>query len=215
MSGDGPGEATATIVHRVLGELGADSEVLLWNLVPTHPHLPGEPESNRRPTRGEIEAAHPFLERVARGRRLVPVGRLAQTELGGPYIRHPVARRRSGLSRRADSIACVPESLPIRRNTALLAATMAVNSAVLQLVAAVSSLTFVLVTGVEGLLGLGPAIFLTASALTAVPAGRSDGPVRAQARDPVRVRPGRARLLPDRPRDAARVDLRSWWRDSR
>jgi MFS family permease len=44
---------------------------------------------------------------------------------------------------------------------------------VLQLVAAVSSLTFVLVTGVEGLLGLGPAIFLTASALAAVPAGRA------------------------------------------
>jgi MFS family permease len=67
----------------------------------------------------------------------------------------------------------VAEQLPIRRNTALLAATMAVNSAVLQLVAAVSSLTFVLVTGVEGLLGLGPAIFLTASGLTAVPAGRT------------------------------------------
>src|SRR5438105_5462545 len=49
---------------------------------------------------------------------------------------------------------------------------MSVNSAVLQLVAAVSSLTFVLVTGVKGLLGLGPAIFLSASALTAVPAGR-------------------------------------------
>jgi MFS family permease len=60
----------------------------------------------------------------------------------------------------------------VRRNTVLLAATMAVNSAVLQLVAAVSSLTFVLVTGVRGLLGLGPAIFLTASALTSVPAGR-------------------------------------------
>ncbi len=67
----------------------------------------------------------------------------------------------------------MPEQLPIRRNTALLAATMAVNSAVLQLVAAVSSLTFVLVTGIEGLLGLGPAIFLTASGLTAVPAGRT------------------------------------------
>src|ERR671915_2656849 len=64
-------------------------------------------------------------------------------------------------------------SLPIRRNTVILAATMAVYSAVLQLVAAVSSLTFVLVTGVEGLLGLGPAIFLTASALAAVPAGRA------------------------------------------
>src|ERR687886_3109837 len=63
-------------------------------------------------------------------------------------------------------------NLPVRRNTLLLAATLAVNSAVLQLVAAVSSLTFVLVTGVRGLLGLGPAIFLSASGLTAVPAGR-------------------------------------------
>jgi MFS family permease len=50
---------------------------------------------------------------------------------------------------------------------------MAVYSAVLQLVAAVSSITFVLVTGIHGLLGLGPAIFLVASALTAVPAGRA------------------------------------------
>jgi MFS family permease len=62
--------------------------------------------------------------------------------------------------------------LPIRRNTLLLAAAMAVYSAVLQLVAAVSSITFVLVTGVHGLLGLGPAIFLVASGVTAVPAGR-------------------------------------------
>jgi len=48
-----------------------------------------------------------------------------------------------------------------------------VYSAVLQLVAAVSSITFVLVTGVRGLLGLGPAIFLLASALAALPAGRA------------------------------------------
>ena len=59
-----------------------------------------------------------------------------------------------------------------RRNTFLLAGAMAVYSAVLQLVAAVSSLTFVLVTGVEGLLGLGPAIFLISSGLAAAPAGR-------------------------------------------
>jgi MFS family permease len=64
-------------------------------------------------------------------------------------------------------------AVPVRRNTLILAATMAVYSAVLQLVAAVSSLTFVLVTGIEGLLGLGPAIFLAASALTALPAGRA------------------------------------------
>jgi MFS family permease len=62
--------------------------------------------------------------------------------------------------------------LPIRRNTLILGAAMAVYSSVLQLVAAVSSITFVLVTGVHGLLGLGPAIFLVASALAAVPAGR-------------------------------------------
>lgn len=61
---------------------------------------------------------------------------------------------------------------PVRRNTLLLAAAMAVNSATLQLVAAVSSITFVLVSGLESLLGLGPAIFLLSAALTSFPAGR-------------------------------------------
>jgi MFS family permease len=63
--------------------------------------------------------------------------------------------------------------LPIRRNTLLLAGSLTVFSGSIQLVAAISSLTFVLVTGVEGLLGLGPAIFLTAAALTAPFAGRA------------------------------------------
>jgi MFS family permease len=61
---------------------------------------------------------------------------------------------------------------PVRRNTVLLAAAMAVSSATLQLVAAVSSITFVLVSGLESLLGLGPAIFLLSAALTSFPAGR-------------------------------------------
>ena len=60
----------------------------------------------------------------------------------------------------------------VRRNTLLLASSLAVSSAVVQLVAAVSSLTFVLVTGARGLLGLGPAIFLIASGLTGLVAGR-------------------------------------------
>jgi MFS family permease len=64
------------------------------------------------------------------------------------------------------------QQFPIVRNTVLLGAANAVNSAVLQLVAAVSSLTFVLVTGVEGLLGLGPAIYLASSGVAALPAGR-------------------------------------------
>ena len=64
-------------------------------------------------------------------------------------------------------------SLPIRRNTALLSASLATSSAMLQLSAAVASLTLVLVLDVEGLLGLGPAIVLAAGALAALPAGRA------------------------------------------
>ena len=89
LTGAGPAEASATIVHRVLAELGLETRVLLWNLVPTHPHALGRPDTNRRPTRAEVEAAAPFLERLARGRRVVPVGRLAHAALGGDYVRHP------------------------------------------------------------------------------------------------------------------------------
>jgi len=48
-----------------------------------------------------------------------------------------------------------------------------VNSCLFQLAAAVNSLTFVEVTGVRGLLGLGPAIFLASSGFAALPAGRA------------------------------------------
>ena len=65
------------------------------------------------------------------------------------------------------------DGLPIARNTALLSAGLAANSAMLQLSAAVASLTLVLVLDVEGLLGLGPAIVLAAGALSALPAGRA------------------------------------------
>ncbi len=47
------------------------------------------------------------------------------------------------------------------------------NSCLFQLAAAVNSLTFVAITGIEGLLGLGPAIFLASSGLAALPAGRA------------------------------------------
>lgn len=62
--------------------------------------------------------------------------------------------------------------LPIRRNTILLAGAMAMLSASLQLVAAIASLTFVLVSGIGSLLGLGPAIFLASTGLSAQVAGR-------------------------------------------
>jgi uracil-DNA glycosylase family 4 len=86
LSGTGPAEATATIVHRVLAELGIEDDVLLWNVVPTHP---GTASSNRRPTRAEVVAARPFLDELTRGRRVVAVGRLAARVLDAPYVRHP------------------------------------------------------------------------------------------------------------------------------
>jgi MFS family permease len=64
------------------------------------------------------------------------------------------------------------ERFPIRRNVILLAATLTCLSGMVQLAVAVATVTLVLVTGVEGILGLGPAIFLTAGALAAYPAGR-------------------------------------------
>jgi hypothetical protein len=86
LTGSGPAEATATIVHRVLAQLGVEHEVLLWNIVPTHP---GSETSNRRPTRAEVEAASPFLDELTRGRVAIAVGRLAAAALDAPYVRHP------------------------------------------------------------------------------------------------------------------------------
>jgi uracil-DNA glycosylase len=86
VSGSGPAEGTATVVHGALAELGLDEDVLLWNVVPTHP---GDEWSNRRPTRAEVEAGLSFVYELARGRRVVPVGRVAHEALGGRYVRHP------------------------------------------------------------------------------------------------------------------------------
>ena len=86
LTGAGPAEATATIVRRVLARLGVEDEVLLWNVVPTHP---GSETSNRRPTRAEVAAASPVLDEVTRGRVAIAVGRLAAATLDAPYVRHP------------------------------------------------------------------------------------------------------------------------------
>jgi MFS family permease len=64
------------------------------------------------------------------------------------------------------------DGFPILRNTVLLAATLTCLSGMVQLAVAVATVTLVLVTGIEGILGLGPAIFLVAAALAALPAGR-------------------------------------------
>lgn len=51
LAGAGPAEASATIVHCVLAEVGLEGDVLLWDLVPTHPHRLGGP-AVRHPARG-------------------------------------------------------------------------------------------------------------------------------------------------------------------
>jgi uracil-DNA glycosylase len=100
LTGTGPAEATATIVHRVLAELGVADDVLLWNVVPTHP---GTASSNRPPRAAEIEAGLPFARQLAQGRRVIAVGRCAEAALGAQYVRHPshggAAEFRAGLLR--------------------------------------------------------------------------------------------------------------------
>jgi len=61
---------------------------------------------------------------------------------------------------------------PVARNTVLLAGSLTCLSGMLQLGVAVATTSLVLVTGIEGILGLGPAIFLLSGALSAMPAGR-------------------------------------------
>ena len=72
----------------------AERRVILWNTVPTHPHRPGEPLSNRRPTTAEIAAGSPLAMRLielVRPRTVVAVGRVAESILppGTTYVRHP------------------------------------------------------------------------------------------------------------------------------
>ena len=86
LTGTGPAEATATIVHRVLAQLGVEDDVLLWNVVPTHP---GTASSNRPPTRREVTEGRVFADELAAGRHVVAVGRVAYAALGGTYVRHP------------------------------------------------------------------------------------------------------------------------------
>jgi hypothetical protein len=86
LTGEGLAESTATIVHHTLLELGVEDDVLLWNVVPTHP---GSATSNRRPTAAEIGAGTPYARLLARNRTVVAVGRVADRALGLTGIRHP------------------------------------------------------------------------------------------------------------------------------
>jgi MFS family permease len=80
-------------------------------------------------------------------------------------------RWRGELRRR--TLGAIPNKLPIARNTILLSLGMAALYGMVELAAAVGPITFAAVSGLEGLVGLGPAIFLGTAALSAFPAGRA------------------------------------------
>jgi uracil-DNA glycosylase len=78
LTGTGPAEATATIVHRVLAHFGVAEEILLWNVVPTHP---GTAATNRTPRAGEIRAGLRFVNALRSERAVIAVGRVAERAL--------------------------------------------------------------------------------------------------------------------------------------
>ena len=113
-------EPSGTIVHGILEELGAERRVILWNTVPTHPHVEGRLLSNRRPTRDEVIAGHVFIERLVdlvHPRILIGVGRVFfglnvfRNQVG---IRHPYKRSRV-FTHRALRVHGAPNAQGLRR----------------------------------------------------------------------------------------------------
>lgn len=91
-------EPSATIVWRVLKELGISHETLLWNALQMHPHKPGNPRSNRTPTNAELMQGAPAMRLLVEAfpdAQLIAVGRKAEgllTDMGITtvgQVRHP------------------------------------------------------------------------------------------------------------------------------
>jgi len=90
-------EATASIFWEFFGTNRPIP--ILWNAFPFHPHIADDPETNRKPTRLEIEEGKRYLEMLCgifRPRRLCSLGRVGQVILSNmfpkheiTYIRHP------------------------------------------------------------------------------------------------------------------------------
>jgi hypothetical protein len=109
LTGSGPSEPTATIVHRVLSELACAHRVLLWNASVLF--APG----NRNPSPSELGACAHVLELVCRGRAVFAIGRFAQSATDAPYIRHP---SHGGAGRFAEGLRVAlhsPASVDVRR----------------------------------------------------------------------------------------------------
>jgi uracil-DNA glycosylase len=90
-------EPSATIVHGELSLLGLESRTLLWNAVPFHPIIDGQPLSNRTPIPAELKAREEWLARLialTQPGLAVAIGRKATKSLkavhvGALSVRHP------------------------------------------------------------------------------------------------------------------------------
>lgn len=88
-------ERTASIIWQMLGQI--ESPVMLWNVFPFHPHLPGDQMSNRRHTLTERKASaaltHALVE-FMKPNHIIAIGRDAEKALRSLNIpvypvRHP------------------------------------------------------------------------------------------------------------------------------
>jgi len=88
-------EYSASIYWRILAPYYGN--IFTWNTVPMHPYHPGKPDSIRTPRQSEINQFLPVLEAIikwARPKRILAVGRKAESALGrigaeSEYVRHP------------------------------------------------------------------------------------------------------------------------------
>lgn len=91
-------EPSATIVWRTLHSLGIAESTVMWNTFPFHPHKPGEPYSNRPPTKQEVLDGKPYLLAMLnlfKDAAVVAVGQVAYSALSDlgvsvtARVRHP------------------------------------------------------------------------------------------------------------------------------
>ncbi len=91
-------EPSATVVWGALHALGIADRAVLWNSFAWHPFKPGNPYSNRAPTRSELEAGRAVLDGVLgsfAGAPVIAVGQVAGRSLRAlgrepaGVLRHP------------------------------------------------------------------------------------------------------------------------------
>lgn len=78
-------EPSATIVWGALHQHGLAQRTVLWNAFAWHPHMPGNLQTNRTPTKTELDAGKAVLEEFVRmfsGVPIIAVGRTSEGLLG-------------------------------------------------------------------------------------------------------------------------------------